>query len=162
MGDGVVKFALGSGAITVDGARIEVADIEAANGIIHVIDRVLPARSAAKTAAAESSTGAAEGATSASAHRVRQAAAVLELAIERGVPRFNAGDAASCAALYELAITSVVLLGDDAVSSGVKVYLAEALKTASDHQDAADRSWIYRRAMDRALDRMAELMKPTS
>lgn len=162
MGDGVVKFALDSGAITVDGARIEVADIEAANGIIHVIDRVLPARSAAKSAAAESSTGASEGATSASAHRVRQAAAVLELAIERGVPRFNAGDAASCAALYELAITSVVLLGDDAVSSGVKVYLAEALKTASDHQDAADRSWIYRRAMDRALDRMAELMKPTS
>ncbi len=165
MGDGVVKFALDSGAITVDGARIEVADIEAANGVIHVIDRVLPARSAAKAAAAESSAGAADGATtasSASAHRVRQAAAVLELAIERGVPRFNAGDAASCAALYELAIASVVLLGDDAVTSGVKVYLSEALEKGSEFQDASDRSWIYRRAMDRALDRMAELMKQAS
>ena len=93
---------------------------------------------------------------------MRQAAAVLELAIERGVPRFNAGDAASCAALYELAIASVVLLGDDAVTSGVKVYLSEALEKGSEFQDASDRSWIYRRAMDRALDRMAELMKQAS
>jgi uncharacterized surface protein with fasciclin (FAS1) repeats len=165
MGDGTVTFALESGAITVDGARIEIADIEAANGVIHVIDRVLPARTTAKASAADSPTGGsadAPAAPPASPDRVRQAAAVLELAIERGVPRFNAGDASSCAALYELAITSVVLLGDEAVTSGVKVYLAEALRTASEFQDASDRSWIYRRAMDRALDRLAELMKPTS
>jgi hypothetical protein len=96
------------------------------------------------------------------AHRVRQAAAILELAIERGVPRFNAGDASSCAALYELAIASVVLLGDDAVTPGVKISLSEALEKGSESHDASDRSWIYRRAMDRALDRMAELMKQAS
>ena len=154
MGDGTVTFALASGAITVAGARIEVADIEAANGIIHVIDRVLPAQGGAKSAEA--------AATASSPERARQAAAIMELAIERGVPRFNAGDAASCAALYELGIASVVLLGADAIGPSAKADLAEALERGSDHQDASERAWIYRRAMDRALAQVAEMMKPSN
>jgi uncharacterized surface protein with fasciclin (FAS1) repeats len=147
-GNGSVRFALDSGVITVEGARIEVADIEASNGIIHVIDRVLPAPTA--TAA---------GATAAMPERARRAASILELAIERGVPRFNAGDEASCAALYELAVTSVLLLGADSLDEGASAELANALKQGASHQDAAERAWTYRRAMDRALGRMAELMK---
>ncbi len=148
MGDGTVRFALESGVITAAGARIEVADIEAANGIIHVIDRVLPAPSAAS--AKEAST-----AVSGMPARAQRAASILELAIERGVPRFNAGDAASCAALYELAIASVVLLGEDAVGSDGKAELERALNEGAEHQDASERAWTYRRAMDRALERMA-------
>jgi hypothetical protein len=91
--------------------------------------------------------------------RARRAAAILELAIERGVPRFNAGDEASCAALYELAVTSVLLLGADSLDEGASAELANALKQGASHQDAAERAWTYRRAMDRALGRMAELMK---
>jgi uncharacterized surface protein with fasciclin (FAS1) repeats len=146
MGDGTVAFALASGAITVDDARIEVADIEAANGVIHVIDRVLPARSAATATAAAAATP--------SPQRAQRAAAILELAIERGVPRFNAGDTSSCAALYELAIASVVLLGEDCVSPNAKADLAKALEQGAEHEDASERAWIYRRAMDRALESM--------
>jgi uncharacterized surface protein with fasciclin (FAS1) repeats len=149
MGDGTVEFALASGAITVAGARIEVADIEASNGVIHVIDRVLPAPSAARTTAAGTP----------SPERSQRASAILELAIERGVPRFNAGDTSSCAALYELAIASVVLLGEDAVSPSAKAELAQALEEASAHHDASERAWIYRRAMDRVLERMVMTMK---
>jgi uncharacterized surface protein with fasciclin (FAS1) repeats len=145
MGDGTVAFALESGAITVEGARIEVADIEAANGVIHIIDRVLPARSAATAAAP---------AAPASPQRAQRAAAVLELAIERGVPRFNAGDTASCAALYELAIASVVLLGEDAVNADAMAELSKALEQGASHEDASERAWIYRRAMDRVLERV--------
>ena len=145
MGDGTVAFALESGAITVEGARIEVADIEAANGVIHIIDRVLPARSAATAAAP---------AAPASPQRAQRAAAVLELAIERGVPRFNAGDTSSCAALYELAIASVVLLGEGAVSADAMAELAKALEQGASHEDASERAWIYRRAMDRVLERV--------
>jgi uncharacterized surface protein with fasciclin (FAS1) repeats len=160
MGDGSVAFKLDSGAITVDGARIEVADIEAANGIIHVIDRVLPARSGAKSPTRSS--GDTSTMTAASPERARQAAAILELAIERGVPRFNAGDAASCAALYELSIVSVMLLGADTLSPSAKSDLAEALEEGAGHEDASERAWTYRRAMDRALGQMSELMKPAS
>jgi uncharacterized surface protein with fasciclin (FAS1) repeats len=147
-GTGSVRFALDSGVITVEGARIQIADIEASNGIIHVIDRVLPAPTAK-----------ADEATAALPDRARRAAAILELAIERGVPRFNAGDQASCAALYELAITSVVLLGADALGEGASAELASALKQGANHQDVSERAWTYRRAMDRALGQMAELMK---
>lgn len=147
LGDGTVAFALEAGAITVAGARIEVADIEAANGIIHVIDRVLPAHSSAPATAL---------AASASPLRAQRAAAILELAIERGVPRFNAGDTSSCAALYELAIASVVLLGDDAISPDANADLATALEQGAANQDASERAWIYRRAMDRALERMSK------
>jgi len=147
MGDGTVAFALDAGAITVEGARIVVSDIEAANGVIHVIDRVLPAQSAVRAAASAP-------APAASPERARQAAAILELAIERGVPRFNAGDPSSCAALYELAIASVVLLGEDAIGPRAKADLTEALEQGAAHQDAAERAWIYRRAMDRVLERM--------
>ena len=90
------------------------------------------------------------------------AAAILELAIERGVPRFNAGDAASCAALYEMAIASVVLLAEDAISPKAKSDLEEALERGSSHGDASERAWVYRRAMDRALIQMSEMSKPAN
>ncbi len=154
-GDGTVAFALSTGlssglsngGITVAGARIEVADIEAANGVIHIIDRVLPAQKAAPTTAS---------ADLVAPQRAQSAAAILELAIERGVPRFNAGDAASCAALYELAIVSVVLLGEDAIGAAAKAELAKALEQGARQHDESERAWIYRGAMDRVLGRMTE------
>jgi hypothetical protein len=53
----------------------------------------------------------------------------------------------------------VVLLGADALDEGASAELANALKQGADHADAAERAWTYRRAMDRALGRMAERMK---
>jgi hypothetical protein len=141
-GDGTVTFALESGAITVDGVRIEVADIETANGVIHLIGGVLPAKQSAPVA---------KGAPLAAPQR---AAAILELAIERGVPRFNAGDASSCAALYELAVASVVLLGQDAVDPEILAELTHALEQGAANPDASERAWLLRRAMDRALETM--------
>ena len=145
LGDGNVVFALEAGAITVDGARIEVADIEAVNGVVHIIDRVL------LTKKSPSNPQAAVAMSSA-----QQAAAVFELAIERGVPRFNAGDVSSCAALYELAINAVVLLGKNAVTAGAKAELTDALERGAVNQDISERAWIYRRAIDRALEMMSQ------
>ncbi len=145
LGDGSVVFALESGAITVDGAQIEVADIEAVNGVIHIINRVLLTKKTPSTPQAELAVS-----------RAQRIAAIFELAIERGVPRFNAGDTASCAALYELAINAAVLLGDDAVAAGAKTELTDALVKGAANQDPSERAWIYRRAMDRALEMMTQ------
>ena len=133
-------------ALTISGARLVATDIEFDGGIIHVIDRVLPAPDAKVS-----------DATAAMPERARRAAAILELAIERGVPRFNAGDEASCAALYELAITSVVVLGAESLDEVAVAELANALKQGANHEDAAERAWTYRRAMDRALGRIVGL-----
>ena len=145
LGDGNVVFALEAGAITVDGARIEVADIEAVNGVVHIIDRVLLTKKSSSNPQAAVAMSSAQ-----------QAAAVFELAIERGVPRFNAGDVSSCAALYELAINAVVLLGNNAVTAGAKAELTDALERGAVNQDISERAWIYRRAIDRALEMMSQ------
>ena len=61
-----------------------------------------------------------------------------------------------------MAIASVVLLADDAISPKAKGDLEEALERGSSHEDASERAWIYRRAMDRALNQMSEMPKRES
>ena len=143
MRDGDVAFALNAGVITVADARIEVADIEAANGVIHIIDRVLLNTKSAPTKSDANTMSFAQ-----------RAATLFELAIERGVPLFNDGDPASCAALYEIAITAVVLLGDNSTTMQTGTTLSDALKAGKANADPKERAWIYRRAMDRALEIM--------
>ena len=151
MGDGDVAFALNAGVITVADARIEVADIEAANGVIHIIDRVLLNKKSSPTKSSANSDGKSDANTMSFAQR---ASTLFELAIERGVPLFNDGDPASCAALYELAITAVVLLGDNSTTMQTGTTLVDALKAGKANADPKERAWIYRRAMDRALEIM--------
>jgi hypothetical protein len=151
MGDGDVAFALNAGVITVADARIEVADIETANGVIHIIDRVLLNTKSASAKSAAKGDGKSDANTMSFAQR---AATLFELAIERGVPLFNDGDPASCAALYELAITAVVLLGDNSTTMQTGTTLVDALKAGKANADPKERAWIYRRAMDRALEIM--------
>ena len=52
-------------------------------------------------------------------------------------------------------MTAVVLLGNDAVTPGAKAELVDALERGAANQDASERAWIYRRAMDRALETMS-------
>ncbi len=151
MGDGDVAFALNAGVITVADARIEVADIEAANGVIHIIDRVLLNTKSASAKSVAKGDGKSDANKTSFAQR---AATLFELAIERGVPLFNDGDPASCAALYELAITAVVLLGDNSTTMQTGTTLSDALKAGKANADPKERAWIYRRAMDRALEIM--------
>ena len=151
MGDGDVAFALNAGVITVADARIEVADIEAANGVIHIIDRVLLNKKSASTKSSAKSDGKSDANTMSFAQR---ATTLFELAIELGVPLFNDGDPASCAALYEIAITAVVLLGDNSTTMQTGTTLSDALKAGKANADPKERAWIYRRAMDRALEIM--------
>ena len=151
MGDGDVAFALNAGVITVADARIEVADIEAANGVIHIIDRVLLNTKSASAKSVAKGDGKSDANKTSFAQR---AATLFELAIERGVPLFNDGDPASCAALYEIAITAVVLLGDNSTTMQTGTTLSDALKAGKANADPKERAWIYRRAMDRALEIM--------
>ena len=85
------------------------------------------------------------------------ATAVLSGAIERGVPRFNAGDPGACADLYEIAIASLITspapLPEDA-----RALLASGLRSGQAAQSHEDRAWAYRYAMDAALERLMPRM----
>ncbi|MCF7676311.1 MAG: CIA30 family protein [Akkermansiaceae bacterium] len=98
------------------------------NGTIHVIDQVLIP--ATPEAAAPSPTG------------------LIELAIKRGVPLFNKGEAAACAALYEVTCEALQVI--DGVSEKSRAELARVLKAARSEASDRKRAWILRDGMDRA------------
>lgn len=79
---------------------------------------------------------------------------ILTLAIDRGVPRFNHSQHGACADIYEVAIRSLVSRpgslpteATDALSAGLDAARRERSDTA--------RAWVYRKAMDTALARLA-------
>eukprot|EP01063_Lacrimia_lanifica_P008279 TRINITY_DN15352_c0_g1_i1.p1 TRINITY_DN15352_c0_g1~~TRINITY_DN15352_c0_g1_i1.p1 ORF type:complete len:272 (+),score=70.30 TRINITY_DN15352_c0_g1_i1:47-817(+) len=75
----------------------------------------------------------------------------LEEAIRRGVPQFNAGDAAGCAAVYRDALAGLLAggaFGKRALAAQVARVGIEAAGGAS---APADSAWALRRAIDRVL-----------
>jgi hypothetical protein len=139
MGRDTVSFSLVDGGVVVSGSGIVAGDIEASNGVIHIIDRVILPSTSADREAPVNVTGAS----------LAGVLSVVELAIERGVPIFNDGNHEACAAIYEVTLTSLVELGREAIGNDgadqVRLALAEGLA----ERDAAKRAWIFRRAMDR-------------
>jgi uncharacterized surface protein with fasciclin (FAS1) repeats len=139
LGRDTVSFAMIDGKITVAGAGIITADVEASNGVIHIIDRVIvPDPPAAKNLPAEGIKRNALGVSG-----------LVELAIERGVPIFNDGKPEACAAIYEVTIAAIVDLAPEAVGHDGVERLRLALAEGEAEKDATKRAWIFRRAMDR-------------
>ena len=124
-----IVFKFEDGRVRVGPSTLTKADIAASNGVIHVIDQVLiPART--KTGALN-------------------AAGLIELAIERGVPIFNHGDLAGCAALYE--VTAEALRTLSSVPEASRKVLAKALQEARLEKSPRQRAWILRAALDQTL-----------
>lgn len=133
------KVAIGfeDGRIRVGAATLLKADIQASNGIVHVIDRVLlPATAEAGPLSA---------------------AGLIELAIDRGVPLFNKGEVAACAALYE--VTCEALRVMDTVPETSRKELAASLKAARAEKSARQQAWILRDAIDGAWSHLQEKKK---
>lgn len=125
-----------SGAFEVNGAKVIATDIVCSNGVIHVIDAVLipPAKKLTPSQSARS---------------------VIELAVERGVPLFNAGQSAACAAVYEVAIESLVKSHTDALTDRDRAALQEALGKMRGEKDPRQQAWTLRRALDAAYESLA-------
>ena len=121
------------GRVLINSAQLLKADIPASNGIIHVIDSVLlPPDSASKPLGA---------------------ASLIELAITRGVPLFNDGDEAGCAAVYEIACES--LRANPQTSKKSRETLAEALGEMREESSARRKAWILRAALDEVYTDLA-------
>jgi monofunctional biosynthetic peptidoglycan transglycosylase len=84
-----------------------------------------------------------------------EAMRLTELAISRGVPLFNHGQTAACAAIYEVTIESMVALGAADLDPTVVERLERGLAEARDHRSARDRAWVYRRTLDAAYAELA-------
>ncbi len=79
------------------------------------------------------------------------AAALMQKAISRGVPLFNAGQSEACAALYEITADALLTLAARDLPPPVVAGLREGLAAAERTSDPAARAWALRRALDTAL-----------
>ncbi len=135
-----VKFAIKDGTLSVGGATLIGEEIDASNGVIHLIDSVLlPSESEPS-----------------SVELNIEAARLCELAISRGTPLFNSGQTEACAAIYEIAIESMILLGADKLDRNTVQRLELGIAEAKTKLSATDRAWTYRRVLDDVYGRLSQ------
>ena len=82
----------------------------------------------------------------------------MSLAIERGVPLYNRGQAEACAAIYEVAATALLQMGD-AIPHGAQSELRSAIRASRRSHDMSDRAWTLRRALDETMRQMTMAME---
>jgi transforming growth factor-beta-induced protein len=90
-----VRIAQEGDFLRINDATVRIADVPASNGIIHVIDRVLIPTETRSNGGSNNSNGG-------------SAADLIDLAIDRGAPLYNDGQAASTVAIYEVAATALL------------------------------------------------------
>jgi len=125
-----------AGTVEVNGAKVLTTDIIASNGVIHVIDTVLIPPNKKLTPA-------------------QAARSLIELAIKRGVPLFNDGQIGACAAVYEVAVDSLLKSHSEALGDKDRAALQAALEKMRADKDPRQQAWTLRRALDAAYESLA-------
>lgn len=136
LADEKIKTGFGDGGFQINEVNVIAADIDAANGVIHVIDEVLLPEQGEMA--------------------MSEATAIIRLAIEKGVPLFNRGDAEACAAIYQIAATSILAL--PSADEAVKAPLRRALARIENTHDASKQAWMLREGLDEGLSALKTMM----
>lgn len=124
---GALSVTFADGRVRIGSATLVEADISASNGLIHVVDQVLVPPKV-------------------SVHSLTPAM-LIELAIERGVPLFNNGDAEACVSLYEITCEALRIM--PGVSEESRQDLNQALVKMRVTKMSTQKAWILRHALDR-------------
>lgn len=131
-GASVSIAATDSGAAVNGTANLVQTDIDASNGVIHVIDSVLlpPAAQAANP---------------------RQ---MIESAIAQGAPVYNSGHHGQCAQIYMDTVQQIMGMPNHGLTSHEVSTMQMALTNASRSSSMTSRAWTMRRALDTAYTSM--------
>lgn len=125
-----VKLGFNGGVFRANDSKVTSSDIDAANGVIHIIDAVLLPETMSTASAA--------------------AFDVMMLAIEKGVPLYNHGQKSACAAIYQVAAKSVLAM--EGVSEQAKKPLRLALDNIETTHNASRQAWMLREGLDSSLE----------
>ncbi len=131
---GTVRVRIVNGKPRANDAMIVKTDIDASNGVVHVIDTVLMPSNKTRMGAANPRR-------------------VIEVAIGHGAPLFNDGNPAACTAVYEVAATSLLAM-DRHIPTRTRSRLMGALRDVSRAHDPSEQAWILRDALDAAYAEM--------
>ena len=125
-----VNFKVDDGNIFINGAKVVKADIEASNGIIHVIDGVLTPPKTATEASAEG---------------------IIVRGIKMGVPHFNHGNHSACADIYEISLRSLLMLPDAKLSDVNRKLVSVSLMRFSRMDSSTEKAWEARATFDKLM-----------
>lgn len=169
--------------LRVQNSNVIKADIDASNGIIHVIDAVLIPPDMMNTSQNVRTNTNQNSRNNWDAYRAselekaqdkwsnyrtseydnwqREQAATgfqraktrIERAINNGSQKYNQGDVSGCAAIYME--TAETLMRAEPLNEGLRNTLATALTNAKQTHNATDRAWIMRRALDETYQGLA-------
>ena len=128
---GSIQIAANENGAIVNDAKLVALDIDASNGVIHVIDRVLIPGKNQKVGSAE-------------------AKQMIEHAINRGVDLYNSGHHISCTEVYEQAARKIVQYGDDQMPPLAMSSLKSALAMTKHSQCMTTNAWTLRRGLNLA------------
>ncbi|QDT12781.1 fasciclin domain-containing protein [Planctomycetes bacterium K23_9] len=134
------------GGANINGARLVATDIDASNGVIHVIDRVLLPSDAPPSSIPANDNRVAAMKPSVDTRAV--AKAVIADAIHRGVPVYNAGDHHGCATIYMQALQSVASMQACGWSDHTQNQMQQTLTQCQQMTSATDRAWSLRHRLD--------------
>jgi uncharacterized surface protein with fasciclin (FAS1) repeats len=140
LGGGELRFGIAEGRLKVNKATILQTDIKADNGVIHVIDSVLLPDEKPDTKMDKKDVS-------------QTPAERIEAAVTRGVPVFNRGDHADCAAIYQECMKALV--EDPSLDADLRRALGARAKQINGIEDATRRAWLLRETLDQvhsALD----------
>ena len=125
------------GGLTVNESKIVAADVEASNGVVHVIDAVLlPAAKDPKESC-------------------REVCDMLDHAVSQGARLYNRRHHSQCCSVYKSALQELTRMPETLGDEGMSV-INTALRSAEHEHHMGRRAWIYRRAIDRAYAMMSE------
>jgi uncharacterized surface protein with fasciclin (FAS1) repeats len=120
-------------------ANVILGDVKATNGVIQVIDRVLlpsePAVPVPRAVVVQPASS-------------RQAMGLIESAVQRGAPLFNAGKPKATVAIYEAAARSLLRDHSGALTAGDQKRLTNALANIRTESQPEKQAWILRHALD--------------
>jgi len=123
-----IEIAATEAGASVNGAKLLMTDLDASNGVIHVIDRVL--LPSGKKADAKQ---------------------MIFDAIASGVPMYNAGHHEACASLYKNAVEQVMEVTND---TEMRSHMKAVLTSARHQTCPMQRAWTLRRGMDQMYVRL--------
>lgn len=125
---GSIKITASDEGVKINDANLVAIDIDASNGVIHVIDAVLlPPKDNAKV--------------------IKQ----LEDTVSKGAALYNSGHHHACAELY---MTTMRGLMSSDLSQSSKDYMSGVINSASNHHSATDKAWTLRRGIDTMYSRL--------
>ena len=134
---GSIKITAKGNVAKVNDAKLILTDLDASNGVIHVIDSViLPPKGEQASADPKK---------------------MIRLAINEGVPKYNAGHPSECANIYMETVRNLMVLEDYELSPGTMETLQTAYEQAQHSNCSNTKAWTLRRALDVAYLNMNQV-----